>query len=78
MGKKTAERLALDLADRVPHLEGGVGTLSDAPVGAHDAVQALVSLGMPFSDADHAVRRVLKDDGAQETSDLIRKALALR
>ena len=79
VGKKTAERLALELADRVQDLDvGGEVTPARVPHGAHDAVQALVSLGMSFQDADRAVRRTLEDDAGLEMADLVRKALALK
>ncbi len=79
VGRKTAERLSLELADRVQDLDiGGEVTPVGVPRGAHDAVQALVSLGMSFQDADRAVRRTLEDDPRLEMADLVRKALALQ
>ena len=79
VGRKTAERLALELADRVQDLDvGGEVTPEGVPRGAHDAVQALVSLGMSFQDADRAVRRTLEGDAGLEMADLVRKALALK
>ena len=79
VGRKTAERLSLELADRVQDLDiGGEVTPVGVPRGAQDAVQALVSLGMSFQDADRAVRRTLEDDPGLEMADLIRKALALQ
>ena len=79
VGRKTAERLSLELADRVQDLDiGGEVTPVGVPRGAQDAVQALVSLGMSFQDADRAVRRTLEDDPGLEMADLVRKALALQ
>lgn len=76
VGKKTAERLALELSDKVGDLE-----LADAPEdrpadGAHEAVQALIALGMGFQAADRAVRAALEDAGELSTEQLVRKALA--
>ena len=79
VGRKTAERLSLELADRVQDLDiGGEVTPVGVPRGVHDAVQALVSLGMSFQDADRVVRRTLEDDPGLEMADLVRKALALK
>lgn len=78
IGRKKAEKIALDLADKVADLAimtpSGVGT--GAPGGAQDAVQALVALGYSFSDADKAVRDVLETGTPDTTEDLIRQALA--
>jgi Holliday junction resolvasome RuvABC DNA-binding subunit len=39
-------------------------------------VQALVSLGYSFGDADRAVRDVLEDGAPESAEELIRRALA--
>lgn len=77
IGKKTAEKIALDLADKMDDLavltpSGG----GDKPGGAHDAVQALVALGYAYGEADQAVRAVLQDGDVEDTAELIRRALA--
>jgi Holliday junction resolvasome RuvABC DNA-binding subunit len=41
-----------------------------------EAVQALVSLGYTFGDADEAVRAALEEGPAESTEELIRLALA--
>lgn len=81
VGKKLAERLVLELRDK---LEGAVsesgaaparGTTSSGP--GDDAVRALVALGYAPADAALAVRRALEDEGPGEsTADLIRRSLA--
>jgi Holliday junction DNA helicase RuvA len=80
VGRKKAEQLVLDLADKLDQLqssgaESGVGR-SGAP-GTDDAIRALVSLGYSTADAEKAVRGVL-DGGARGMSapELIRAALA--
>ena len=78
IGKKTAERLALELSDKVTDLAvaastGGPQTVSS---GAQEAVAALVALGYAFADADDAVRAVLEDGSVSGADELIRKALA--
>lgn len=79
VGKKTAERIVLELADRVQDLvvgdDGGGATV--AP-GAQEAVAALVALGYAFADADTAVRGVLEDGEPSGSEDLIRRALAAK
>ncbi len=75
IGKKTAERLVLELADKVEDL--AVGTMPDAPGGgiAQEAVSALVALGFGFSEADEAVRRVIASGKGATADELIREAL---
>jgi len=82
IGKKTAERLVVELKGRVgsagapaPALsapgDGGAGKSPHA-----DAVAALVALGYRLADADAAVRRASLTLGASATTEaLIRKAL---
>ena len=82
VGKKLAERLVLELRDK---LEGGdlptlpvsgAGSGSGGGPGA-DAVRALVALGYGASDAERAVRRALEGAPTGEsTADLIRRSLA--
>lgn len=78
VGKKTAERIALELSDKVQDLAVAPAGAGAPGSGAQEAVAALVALGYTFTDADAAVRRVLEDGGADGTDELIRKALASR
>lgn len=80
VGRKTAERLALELADKVQDLAiGPEGKGGAAAPGAEEAVAALVGLGISFADADRAVRAVLDEAESPPPVDvLIRKALARR
>ena len=80
VGRKKAEQLILDLADKLDELQSsgapsGVGR--GAGPGAEDAIRALVSLGYTTADAEKAVRGVL-DGGSKGMSapELIRAALA--
>jgi len=77
VGKKKAEKIALELADKVRDIalipEGARGA---SPV-VEGAVSALMALGFSFTAADGAVRRAIKDGGGElTTEELIRKALA--
>ncbi len=77
VGKKTAERLILELSDRVNELDLASEVEAGGPAeGARAAVQALTALGMSFQEADAAVRAALDDDQDYGTDELIRRALA--
>jgi Holliday junction DNA helicase RuvA len=73
VGKKKAERLVLELQDKL----GDVSLESHAPraAGTEEAVRALMGLGYGPGAADDAVRVALADGASQETSQLIRRAL---
>jgi len=74
VGKKTAERLVLELADRMEDL---VGTVT-GPVagGAKEGVAALVALGFAVSEANNAVRAVIDEQGELHGAELVKAALA--
>lgn len=80
VGRKKAEQLILDLADKLDELQtSGVeaGVARGVAPGTEDAIRALVSLGYSTSDAERAVRAVL--DGGMKgmaAPELIRAALA--
>lgn len=78
VGRKKAEQLILDLADKLDDLLPELGTRNSALGGpADDAIRALVSLGYSSQDAERAVKAAL--DGSTTTPsapDLIREALA--
>lgn len=84
VGRKKAEQLILDLADKVEDLQvspggvggvGGVGRTEGA--GAEDAIRALVSLGYAQPDAEKAVRAAVDAGGrGMGATELIRSALA--
>ncbi len=77
IGKKKAERIALDLADKVADLAIVTPVVDGVTGGAQNAVQALVNLGYSFSVADTAVRAVLEEDGVPDsTEELVRRALS--
>jgi holliday junction DNA helicase RuvA len=81
IGKRTAERIVLELSDRVGDLEAQLGAesgVASAPNEAQSAVQALTALGMSFQEADLAVRSVLDGSEALTSAEIIRKALARR
>ena len=78
VGRKKAEQMILDIADKLDDLGSGTtgGARPDGG-GADDAIRALVSLGYSSMDAERAVQAAL-DAGArgQPASEVIRRALA--
>ena len=78
LGKKTAARLILELADKVRDL--AIVPAGDGPENklATDSVAALVSLGYGFTEADAAVRQVLKGATFESSEEVIRHVLARR
>jgi len=78
VGKKTAERLVLELSDKVGTIDftprHGTGT-SGAGTTATEAVEALGSLGYSRSEAEKVVRRLLSEDGQMDTQEIVRRAL---
>ena len=78
VGRKKAERLILDLADKLDDVQGDSGGITRPDgAGADDAIRALVSLGYASVDAEKAVRGAL-DEGGRGLSapELIRRALS--
>lgn len=82
IGKKLAQRIALELPDRLkkvavelaPAAEGGGAAAPDVPEA--EAALALVALGFPRGEAQVAVARVRRDLGADSPAEvLIREAL---
>ena len=82
IGKKTAQRLVMEMKDRVGDLGGGVAAvvgsaLSSSPAAADDpltdAVSALIALGYRPADANRMARAA--DDGAKTSEEIIRAAL---
>jgi Holliday junction DNA helicase RuvA len=82
IGKKTAQRLVVEMKDRINGLGGGApasalavtassSAADDDPLA--DAVGALVALGYKPADANRMARAV--DDGATTSEEIIRAAL---
>jgi Holliday junction DNA helicase RuvA len=79
VGRKKAEQLVLDLADKLDDVQTDGARASGVPgiQGAEDAIRALVSLGYSTADAERAVRNALDDGGrGMGAPELIRRALA--
>ncbi|MFN2601679.1 MAG: Holliday junction branch migration protein RuvA [Gemmatimonadaceae bacterium] len=79
VGRKKAERLILDLADKLDGIGGDeeIGARRPAGGASEDALRALVSLGYTSSDAEKGVRAALDaGGGGLSAAELIRSALA--
>lgn len=76
LGAKKAERLALELKDRLDDIAvTAVGGRTGGP-GFEEAAAALVALGYSNADAAAAVRKVIDEQGPLPAIDLIKAALA--
>ena len=83
IGRKTAERLVMELRDKLsaspvtaPPSPGAAGSASAPDNKLRDAVMALVALGYKAADADKSVRQAWTALGGQATTEaLIKKAL---
>lgn len=76
LGTKKAERLVLELADRLHDLALAATPETTGHRAAEEAVAALVALGYTAADATAAVRRVLDDQVDMSGVALIKAALA--
>lgn len=83
VGRKTAERLVVELRDKLEAIHAGAGS---APKGRgvlpkserfEDAVAALVSLGYTAPQAREAVQRASDEESGLSLEALVRRALAL-
>jgi Holliday junction DNA helicase RuvA len=77
VGKKTAERIAVELSNKLDDLAFAPSGLAARTPGIDEALRALVALGITQGDAERAVRAVATERGNDLTSaELIRLALA--
>lgn len=79
VGRKKAEQLILDLADKMDSIGGTVvvgKTTSGTTTISSDATRALVSLGYTQLEAERAVKGALDAGASSEISTLVRAALA--
>jgi Holliday junction DNA helicase RuvA len=81
IGKKTAERLVMELKDKVGLEAPGAAAVSAlptaaalAPTPASDAMAALIALGFKPADAEKGVRTALTKLGSGATADQLVKA----
>ena len=83
VGKKTAERMILELKDKLDMLPSGpaqpAAKQDASPMGAveHDVLSALMNLGCQRANAESAVRKAKGEGTAEEFEPLFRRALEL-
>jgi Holliday junction DNA helicase RuvA len=83
VGKKTAERLCIELRDKIATLASGVSAAVSASAGAaiggdsvvDDALSALANLGYQKNAAEKAVQQALADGTEPSVQKLLRAAL---
>jgi Holliday junction DNA helicase RuvA len=77
VGRKTAERLVLELKDKMP--KAGVapppGAPPDGGAEREDVLSALVHLGYSRAEAERAVERATREGGSHRFEDLLRQVL---
>ncbi|MDQ7807105.1 Holliday junction branch migration protein RuvA [Amycolatopsis sp. A133] len=78
IGRKGAERLTLELRDKVTALAGAGDTPAVTAPGAlrAEVVEALAGLGFPAKQAEQAVDKVIADGDGHTTASVLRAALA--
>ncbi len=81
VGKKKAEQIVLDLADKLGDVQVDTGPGAARAAGggnaADDAIRALVSLGYTTADAERGVKGAIDDGGGKlSATELIRAGLA--
>jgi holliday junction DNA helicase RuvA len=78
IGKKTAERLVLELRDKLGKQAEGGAAIASQPGNnlAQDALQALTALGIARQQAEQTIQKIiLSEPNGLELEDLIKKAL---
>jgi len=78
VGKKTAERLIVELKDKMPPAvpeETPMAPAADRP--KEDLLSALVNLGYSRGEVERGVDRALQEDGSGRFEDLLRRALQI-
>ena len=83
VGKKTAERICLELKDKMPFVVEDIDTPLKQPEKASDnqqvadTVSALVNLGINRANAEDAVQRVIRETPDVSFEELVRQALRI-
>jgi len=78
VGKKKAERIALELGDKLDDMVTAVAEVEPEGAVVESAVSALVALGYSWTESESAVRNALRgsDGGDRGVEALVREALA--
>jgi Holliday junction DNA helicase RuvA len=78
VGKKTAERLVLELKDKMPPVVEEPEEVAAPAHGAKDdLISALANLGYSRPEAERGVEHALREDGSGKFEDLLRRSLRI-
>jgi Holliday junction DNA helicase RuvA len=77
VGKKTAERLIVELKDKMPAVAADVPPAPASGRPKEDLLSALVNLGYSRGEVERGVDRALQEDGSGRFEDLLRRALQI-
>jgi len=79
VGRKTAERLVVELKDKMQGLAAAEEPAPSGPAATakEDVVSALLHLGYSRPEAERGVERALKDGGEGRFEDLLRRTLRI-
>lgn len=75
VGKKTAERMVLELAEKAQAFAEELPAETPAAVASEDVVSALVNLGYRKADAERAVEAVAREGREEDFGQYLKKAL---
>lgn len=80
LGPKTAQRIIVDLKDKVGNLGIAAATAQESAIVASnkngdEAIQALIALGYPMANASKAVAQLLSQDPTMSVQSLIKQGL---
>lgn len=77
IGKRGAERMVLELRDKIGVVSAGAGSAFSGHAVRGPVVEALVGLGFPAKQAEEATDKVLADDPGANQSSALRAALSM-
>ena len=77
VGKKTAERLVVELKDKMPKLVAAAEAADAPPAGGlkEDLASTLVNLGYSRAEAEKGAERAVREDAGAPFEDVLRRAL---
>jgi len=75
VGKKTAERICVELRDRMPKAMAGETTPGPGDQLRDDLVSALINLGYHRQNIDKSLDKLVSNTGEQRFEDVLRSAL---
>jgi len=76
VGKKTAERMMIELRDKIDKVSGSDSSLTSKPFSIKDdAVAALIGLGYNHKTAEKATRSLIDENPSLSLEDLIKESL---